>query len=223
MKMRAVLFDVDGTLVDSVDSHAIAWQEAFAAFGHEIELRRIRNQIGKGGDELIPVFLTASERRRHAREIEAYRLATFRAKYLPKIAPFAQVRALFARLRKDGWKLALASSSNRDDLTFFIKRLGVGAMLDVVTTTEDAHRSKPKPDIFLAAKTRLQSVDASSCIVVGDSPYDHIAARRAGMISIGLLSGGFPGSRLRAAGAAEIYHDVADLLLRYRTSLFALE
>lgn len=116
---RAVLFDVDGTLVDSVDAHTKSWQEALAAFGHHIAFRKIRNQIGKGGDQLMPVFLSVQERRRHGKEIDAYRSATFRAKYLPRIRAFPRVRPLFERLKADGWKVVLASSSNAEDLKVY--------------------------------------------------------------------------------------------------------
>lgn len=221
MEARAVLFDVDGTLVDSVDAHALAWQEALAAYGHRIAFRRIRSQIGKGGDQLIPVFLSAKERRLHAKEIEAYRMATFRAKYLPKIKPFPRVAALFKRLRADGWKVALASSSNKEDLKAYIDVLGVAKLVDVVTSADDAGESKPEPDIFLAAQRKLRRIPAERCVVIGDSPYDHIAAKKAGMTSVGVLSGGFTRASLLAAGASDIYRDPADLLRQYAKSILA--
>jgi len=223
MITRAVLFDLDGTLIDSVDAHAEAWREAFAAFGHHIAHHRIRSQIGKGGDHLMPVFLSSKECRAHGKEIEAYRLATFRAKFLPKIRAFPQVGALFRRLRADGWNVALASSSNAEDLSTFVRQLKVERLIDVTTSADDAARSKPEPDIFLAARRRLRRIPAERCIVVGDSPYDHRAAQKAGMPSVGLLSGGFPRRRLHDAGAMEIYRDPADLLRNYRRSIFARE
>lgn len=114
--LRAVIFDIDGTLVDSVDLHARAWQEAFRHFGREIPFEQIRSQIGKGGDQLLPVFLSEAEIRKFGKELEEYRSNLFKREYLPLVRPFPKVRELFEKLRSDGKQIALASSAKGDEL-----------------------------------------------------------------------------------------------------------
>jgi beta-phosphoglucomutase-like phosphatase (HAD superfamily) len=109
--MKAVIFDIDGTLTDSVDLHAKAWQEAFRHFGHTIAFGEIRSQIGKGGDQLIPAFIPKQEAESKGNEIEKYRGDLFKKDFRSKVKPFAKVRELFERLLEDEWKLALASSA----------------------------------------------------------------------------------------------------------------
>lgn len=220
--MQAVIFDVDGTLVDSVDLHARAWQEAFAHFGHDVAFERVRSQIGKGGDQLMPVFLPADEVQDRAAEIERYRTQLFRRKYLGQVRAFPQVRPLFERLLADGWKVALASSAKGEELAIYKNLCGLGDLLDAETSSDDAKRSKPHPDIFQAAVKRLH-VPAADVIVVGDSPYDAEAAGQAGLAAIGFLCGGFPQADLTAAGFEALYDGAADLLAHYETSRFARE
>jgi HAD superfamily hydrolase (TIGR01509 family) len=218
--MRAVIFDVDGTLVDSVDLHARAWQEAFTHFGYDTDYERVRSQIGKGGDQLLPVFLPAEVARERGREIEEYRTRLYRREYLGKVRAFPAVRPLFERLLADGWKVALASSAKGEELTIYKNLCGIGDLLHAETSSDDAERSKPHPDIFQAAVERLR-VSAGDCVVVGDSPYDAEAAGKAGIASIGFLSGGFPRQELEAAGFGALYDGPADLLTWYEGSFFA--
>jgi len=119
--IKAVIFDVDGTLVDSVNLHAKAWQVAFEKFDKEVSFEAIRRQIGKGADQLLPVFFLDDELRRFGRELDEYRGELFRAEYLPQVKPFAKVRELFERLRRDGRKIALASSAKEDELDEYKK------------------------------------------------------------------------------------------------------
>ena len=139
----AFLFDIDGPLVDSVDLHARAWQKAFAHFGLDIPYEQVRSQIGKGGDQLLPVFVPASELESLGAEIEKYRGALFKREYLPRVRPFPRVRDLLAR-------------------------------------------SKPCPDVFRVALGRTGAAPANA-VVIGDTPYDAIAAGRAGLAAIGVL------------------------------------
>src|SRR5947209_13508515 len=110
--IEAVIFDIDGTLVDSVDLHARAWQEAFARFGKQIPYERVRYQIGKGGDQLMPVFLSKEELEEFGEELEKYRGELFKREYLPRVRAFPRVRELFERIQRDGKRIALASSSH---------------------------------------------------------------------------------------------------------------
>jgi HAD superfamily hydrolase (TIGR01509 family) len=216
--LQAVIFDIDGTLIDSVDFHARAWQETFRRFGREVPFEAVRHQIGKGGDQLMPVFLPADEVERRGEEIEAFRKELFKREYLPRVKAFPAVRELFERIRRDGQRIALASSAKGDELERYQKVAGIDDLVEAATSSEDAARSKPHPDIFQAALQGLGHVRPEEAIVLGDTPYDAMAAGKAGLRTIGLLCGGFPEDELRGAGCVAIYHDPQDLLWRYDES-----
>ena len=207
----AVIFDVDGTLVNSVDFHAEAWQRAFSAFGFEFDLIRVRDQIGKGGDQLMPVFLDGDVLEQQGKKIEAFRQDLFEREYFHRVLGFPKVPELFRFLIKGGKTIALGSSAKTDDLKVYKKAAGIEGLTTVETTSDDAERSKPHPDIFLAALERL-GLAAQDVIVVGDTPYDVEAAKKAGMSTTGLLCGGFSEASLREAGAVDVYRDPEHLL-----------
>ena len=207
----AVIFDVDGTLVDSVDFHAEAWQRTFSAFGFEYDLLKVRSQIGKGGDQLLPVFLDGDILEQQGKKIEAYRQDLFEREYFHRVIGFPKVPELFRFLIGAGKTIALGSSAKTDDLKVYKKAAGIEGMTTVETTSDDAERSKPHPDIFLAALDRLK-LPAKDVVVVGDTPYDVEAAKKAGMRTTGLLCGGFLEESLRDAGAVDVYRDPGHLL-----------
>src|SRR5215203_4793746 len=149
--LKAVVFDVDGTLIDSVDVHAQAWVDAFAEFGHEVRFGDARRQIGKGGDQLMPVFLSKAEIDRFGEKLEERRGVLFKERYLHRIKPFAAVRELFQRVIADGKAIALASSANEDELEQYKKIANIVDLIDIETSSDDAEKSKPHPDIFRAA------------------------------------------------------------------------
>lgn len=215
---KAIIFDVDGTLVDSVDLHAQSWREAFADFGHDIDFEAIRSQIGKGGDQLMPVFLSKEELATIGKRLEKHRQEVFKSDYLPGVAAFPQVRELFERLRADGRTVMLASSAKEEELDAYKRIAHIEDLVHAYTTSDDAERSKPYPDIFQAALNQLSEAERHSAIVVGDSPFDAEAAARAGLRTIGMLCGGFAEKDLREAGCIAIYKDPADLLQNYDTS-----
>ncbi|MCA1567682.1 MAG: HAD family phosphatase [Acidobacteria bacterium] len=217
--MKAVIFDVDGTLVDSNDLHVEAWREAFRGCGKEIGYEELHEQMGKGGDQLMPVFCSRAELDRYGKELERSRTELFTTDYLPRVRPFPKVRELFERIKADGLAIALASSAKEKELEQHQRNLRIEDLLEAATSADDAERSKPHPDIFQAALEGIKGVAPAEAVVVGDTPYDAIAAAKAGMRTVGLLSGGFTAEALRAAGAIEIYEDVADLLERYDESL----
>lgn len=219
--MKAAIFDIDGTLVNSVDLHTKAWQKALDHFGHQVPFEQVRAQIGKGGDQLIPVFLPQHELEPRGPALDRYRSELFKTRYLEKVKGFPQVRELLQRLRQDGWKIALASSAKGDELKTYKEITGINDLLDVETASEDVDKSKPHPDIFQAALQRLQ-VSPEDAVVIGDSPYDAEAAAKAGLTAIGLLCGGFKKEDLLAAGFHELYADPADLLANYDHSLLGL-
>jgi HAD superfamily hydrolase (TIGR01509 family) len=216
--VKAVIFDVDGTLIDSVDAHARAWQEAFADYGYTVGFAEVRSQIGKGGDQLMPVFVPAADLERIGDALEQHRGRLFKARYLPTLQPFPGVRALMERILATGAQVALASSAKADEVIQYERLAGIDDLVHHETSSDDAERSKPYPDIFQAALAKLRDVSADQAVVVGDTPWDAEAAGKAGLATIGVLCGGFPEGDLRAAGCRAIYADPADLLARFDTS-----
>lgn len=220
LMVKAVIFDIDGTLIDSVDAHARAWQETFLRYGEKTDFRAVRDQIGKGGDKLMKVFLSKDQIARWGRQLEPDRSELFKRQYLPRVKPFPRLRELFERLREDDIKIALASSAKDDELRAYEKITGIGPYLDAKTSSDDVAHSKPDPDIFRAAREKL-GIHPRHIIAIGDTPYDAESAGKAGMATIGVLCGGGSAAKLRAAGCVALYRDPADLLNNYGTSPLA--
>jgi HAD superfamily hydrolase (TIGR01509 family) len=218
---QAVIFDVDGTLIDSVDAHTRAWVDAFAAFDIQADFDDVRGDVGKGGDQLMPGYLPPDALEAQGKAVEDHRTELFAREHLPGIQAFPGVRQLFERIRAHGLRIALASSAKAEELDRYLEITGVGDLIEGATSSDDAERSKPFPDIFLAALKKLPGVEPGEAVVVGDTPYDAEAARAAGMACIGVLSGGFPAESLTAVGCAAVYQDVAELLREYDRSPLA--
>jgi HAD superfamily hydrolase (TIGR01549 family) len=219
--IRAAIFDLDGTLVDSNELHVQAWQETFRHFGKEIPVERLREQIGKGGDQYLPVFLNEQEMRKFGKEVDAYRSEIFKKNYLSQVRPFPRVRELFERLRDQNKKIALASSGKEDEVDHYKKLLGIEKLVDSMTTADQVAHSKPRADVFIAALRTLGNLHPPEAIAIGDTPYDVEAAKKIDLPIIGLLCGGFPEDALRDEGALAIFRDPADLLERYYQSPLA--
>jgi HAD superfamily hydrolase (TIGR01509 family) len=213
--LKAVIFDVDGTLVDSNDLHVEAWREAFAHYGIGLSHDQVHAQIGKGGDQLIPVFLSEDQVEQFGDALDRLRGQIFLRDYLPQVRPFPRVRELFEQLRADGLHIALGTSSKQVELETHVRNLDVEDLVNEATSADDAEHSKPCPDIFEAALGQLEGVYAPEAIVVGDTPFDVLAAARAGMNTVAVLTGGFAEDALRDAGAAAVYLDISDLLDHY--------
>ena len=215
---KAAIFDVDGTLLDSVDLHAMAWHEAMIRFGHNVSFEQARRQIGKGGDKLIPVFLTEDEQRDHGKELDSWRSEHFKAKYFPLVRPFSAVPNLLQRSRDAGLRIAIASSAKKDELKKYLDIAGVQKLVDEIVSSEDVEESKPAPDIFEAVLKKL-AIDSHDAVAIGDTPYDAEAAGKAEVRTIGVLCGGFTEDELRKAGCAEVYPGPAALLACFERSL----
>jgi HAD superfamily hydrolase (TIGR01509 family) len=213
--LRAALFDIDGTLVDTVDMHAEAWRRALLKWGKDVPFEEVRGQIGKGGDQLLKVFLSKAEIERHGDELEAYRGDLYQREYLPKARCFPKVRELFERLRADGVRIALASSCKEEELEVYLSLCKIEDLVEEATTGDDAERTKPHPDIFEVALSGLGDVEPADALAIGDSPYDAIAAGKMGVRTIGVLCGGFPATELLSAGCRAVFGSPADLLERY--------
>ncbi len=217
--IEAVLCDIDGTLVQSNWLHAAAWKDAFAAVGIEVELEELRRQIGKGGDELIPVFVPWWRRSAIEEPLKTYRKYIFQQDYLHKVEALPSVREFLLRLKQAGIRLSLASSADKDDLEIYMKIANMEDLIEESSSADDTERAKPHPDIFEATLKKL-SLPASKVLALGDTPYDAEAAGKAGMATIGVRTGGWSSEELIEAGCIEVYADVTELLDRFEESAF---
>ena len=213
MQRPVFVFDLDGTLVDSVYQHVLAWQEALELGGIELAVWRIHRRIGMSGGLFVGALLRETGQpvdaeliaRLQQAHTDAYRRRAGELRLLPG------ARELLARLTGTGVPWAVATSGEMSAARPALELLGVPAGVPVVTRDQVAH-AKPDPDLFLAAAERL-SVDVADTVVVGDSVWDLLAARRARALGVGLLSGGYGREELERAGAYRVYDDPADLLL----------
>ncbi len=207
----AAIFDIDGTLLDSVDLHTEAWRLTFRHFGKIVPGWRIREQIGKGGDQLLPVFLGPDEIRAFGPDMTRYRGELWKRDFMSRVKPFPRVPELFETLRERGILTALASSSRKSELEHYKKLLGIEALLRADASADDTARSKPHPDIFETALRNL-AAPPSRVVAVGDTPYDAEAALKAGIRTVGVLCGGFSRESLSGAGCFAIFRNPAQLL-----------
>jgi HAD superfamily hydrolase (TIGR01509 family) len=210
--MRAFIFDLDGTLVDTVYAHVVAWQQAFEESGFVIDGWRIHRRIGMSGGLFTRAVareigrpLTTEEQRRLTR-----RHGELFLELLPVRRPLRGALDLLRRLYEAGVPFGIATSGVHPEIDASLLVLGVRAGV-VVIDRGDVLRAKPEPDLFLACQERM-GVRREDCYVVGDAVWDLLAARRAGMLSVGLLSGGYGEDELIAAGAFRVYRDAQDLL-----------
>ncbi len=209
--VKALLCDIDGTLVQSNWLHAEAWQEAFRGLDMELDLEDLRRQIGKGGDELVPVFVPWWKQKHVQEPLEAYRKFIFQTDLLPKVKPIPRVREFLLRLKEAGIQLALASSASKEDLETYKKIAHMEDLIDESSSADDAKKTKPNPDIFEATLKQL-GFKPAEVLALGDTPYDAEAAGKAGIWTIGVTTGGWSRQDLLAAGCIEVYNDVGELL-----------
>ena len=179
-------------------------------FGHDVSFEQVRGQIGKGGDKLIPVFLSADEQRDHGKEMEEWRGNRFKTEYLPLVRPFSAVPDLLRRVRDAGLRIAVASSAKKDELDKYLDIARIADLVDVTTSSDDVEESKPAPDIFEIVLKKLK-IEGADAVAIGDTPYDAEAAGKAKIATIGVLCGGFTESSLRQAGCVEVYPGPAAL------------
>lgn len=215
MAIGGILFDMDGTLLNSNSLHVRAWQQAFEQLGHAIPPARIGPEIGKGGDNLVPAILGPTDKEREEDLKNAYSQVFEKLIASERVEPLPGARELVSALRKRGLPLALASSSKSEMLQAFEKSSGwkFRDEFDALVTSDDASNSKPDPDIVHAAIDKL-GLSPAQCALIGDTPFDALSARAGGVVSLGVLSSGlgFSEQALREAGARHVWPDCAAIL-----------
>ena len=218
--LKGVIFDVDGTLVDSNDAHAGSWVDTLREIGIEVAFDVIRPMIGMGGDKLLPSAAGIESDSELGKQLSERRWEIFQRDYLPRLKPTRGSRALVQRMKSDGLSLIVASSASGNELGALMEAAEVADLIDVRTSASDAEDSKPDPDIVQAA-VRKSGLKPDNLIMLGDTPYDVQAAIGAHVKLVGLLCGGW--TALELSGAAAIYSDPADLLDWYDASPFAVK
>jgi HAD superfamily hydrolase (TIGR01509 family) len=214
MALDGMIFDVDGTLVDTNRCHVEAWVRAFAARGYRIPVHRISLEIGKGGDHLVPSVLGPGTAEREGKALRDAQKAFFlEIAAHERFAVFPAVPELFRALRDRGIRTALATSSDdvQFDATLRSARIDLRALADEVVTKSADASSKPDPDVVEAAVEALE-LEPDQCAMVGDTIFDAEACRRAGVVCLGVLSGGTPADALVGAGARAVWRDTGHLL-----------
>jgi HAD superfamily hydrolase (TIGR01509 family) len=209
--MPALIFDLDGTLIDTVYAHVFAWQRALAEAGLPIDGWRIHRRIGMSGGLFTRAVARELGRPLSDREVESMqaRHGELFRELLPERRPLPGAIELLAELRMLGVAHGIATSGRRPEIDASLEALGLGEET-IVVERGDVLRAKPEPDLFLACADKL-GIPPSSCYVVGDAVWDLLAARRAGMLSVGLLSGGYGEDELTRAGAFRVYRDASEL------------
>jgi HAD superfamily hydrolase (TIGR01509 family) len=218
--LKGIIFDVDGTLVDSNDAHAESWVDTFAEAGYDVPFDIVRPLIGMGADKLLPKTIGVGNESEEGKRLTHHRSEIFREKYLPRLRPLPGSRDLVSRVRADGLKAIVATSAKDQELKGLLKAAEVEDLMEEKATASDAKRSKPDPDIVHAA-IEASDIAANQLVMIGDTPYDIEAAGRAGVRIIGFRSGGWKDADLK--GAVEIYDGPADLLAKYESSIIKKE
>ncbi len=220
-RIRAVLFDIDGTLLDSNDAHAHAWLDSLRGHGKNVPFDHVRSKIGMGGDKLLPAVAGIDADSIEGRSIAERRGVIFRAHYLPDLGPFHGARVLVDRLRSRGLMVAAVSSASSKDLADLLRAAGVADLMDVVISADDADRSKPDADLVEVALDRTGVTD-SEALMIGDTPFDIEAGARAGVPVMAFrCGGGWTDEDL--AGAIALYDGPADLSSQLDRSPLALD
>ncbi len=206
--MSVAILDVDGTLVDTNYQHALAWFRAFREHGIVLPIWRIHRHIGMGGDQLVESMTSAQVEREQGERIRESETQRY-SEMIEEVEPFEDARALILALRERGHTVVLASSAKKDEIEHYIELLDARELADW-TSSADVESTKPAPDLVEAALERA-GADASDAVMVGDTPWDVEAARKAGVGTLAVMTGGFAEEELAEAGAVGVYESVAVL------------
>ena len=207
MTPPAALLDVDGTLVDTNYHHALAWYRAFRALGETLPLPAIHRHIGMGGDQLVAALAGDAFEREHGDEVRDAEGERY-AELIGEVAPLPGARELLERLRGRGHAIVLSSSAKAHEVEHYLDLLDARDLADGWTTSADVEATKPAPDLVEVA---LEKAGGGPAVMVGDSTWDCEAAKRAGLDTIAVLTGGFSAAELRDAGALVVYSSIVEL------------
>ncbi len=218
--LKAVILDVDGTLIDSNDAQAHAWVDAMATQGHTVPIEKIRPLIGMGGDKVLPQVLGIDKNSEEGKKISEARKELVKTRYLATIKPFSKAKELLEHMHESGLQLVIATSAEPDEIEQTLKLVGphVQDLMKTETTSKDAELSKPDPDV-MQVTLKKSGFSPDEVVMLGDTPYDLEAAAKAGIKSIAVRSGGWNDKDL--AQAIAIYDNTADLLEHYDSSPLA--
>jgi HAD superfamily hydrolase (TIGR01509 family) len=215
-RLRGVLLDVDGTLLDSNGAHASAWADVLSDAGYNIRPEHVRPLVGMGGDKVVPILTGFDHESPQGKRFSDQKKAVFEREYLPRLEPTPGARALLEQMLREGLTLVIATSAGPDELRGLLDRAGVADLVHETTSAGDANSSKPDPDI-LGAALRKGALKADDVVMIGDTPYDIAAAAKIGVPTIALRCGGW-WDDLALGGAVAIYNDPADLVACYDES-----
>ena len=212
----AAILDVDGTLVDTNYQHAIAWYRAFRQHGVVLPIWRIHRHIGMGGDQLVASLVSEAFDDEHGDDVRAAEKALYTS-LISEVEPLEGARDLIADLRESGHPVVLASSAKPDEIDHYLDLLDARNLVDGWTTSADVERTKPEPDLVVAAVEKAGGGDA---VMLGDSTWDCESAKRAGVPTVGMLMGGFSESELLEAGATCVFGSLVELRENLRSTPF---
>jgi HAD superfamily hydrolase (TIGR01509 family) len=204
---EAALLDVDGTLIDSNYQHALAWFRAFRRHGIVLPLWRVHRAVGMGGDQLVPSLVGKKVDQEQGEAIRGTRDEIY-GELIEEVEPLDGARDLVATLKDRGLRIVLASSSPEDELDHYLELLGARDLADAWTTKDDVEQTKPAPDLVLAA---LEKAGTESAVMVGDTPWDVEAAKKAGVETVCVITGGWSKHELREAGAIAVFESAVEL------------
>jgi HAD superfamily hydrolase (TIGR01549 family) len=215
-RLRGVLLDVDGTLLDSNGAHASAWADVLTDAGYNIRPEHVRPLIGMGGDKVVPILTGFDHESPQGKRFSERKKVVFDQKYLPHLRATSGARQLLEQMLREGLTLIIATSAGGDELRGLLDRAGIADLVHDATSSGDVDSSKPDPDV-IGAGLRKGGLTADEVVMVGDTPYDIAAAARIGVPTIALRCGGW-WDDLALGGAVAIYDNPADLLARYDES-----
>lgn len=216
-RIKAVIVDIDGTLLLSNDAHAQSFVDAAGALGISANFVQIRRLVGKGSDKLIPEVFGFEKESERGKKLDELKGEIFKKEYLPSLMPAPGARSLLARFRDDGRRVVVATSSGKEDVKHLLDQAGVRDLIEDAASSGDADKSKPDPDIVVAALERTGE-DKDDVVMLGDTPYDVEAALRAGIRIVAVRCGGWSDPDLE--GATAIYEDPAEIVASYHHSIF---
>ena len=218
MAQPLFIFDVEGTLIDCVRQTLICWHDAFASCGYEFSFEKLHHHSGRDPDDMIRILLPKTEAERLAKPLKDAQGGFYRERFLEAVRPFPDVRALFEQVKRSGAVIALATTCSKDELHHYLGVAEISDLVDHCACGEDVSRQKPHPELIELVLDRAK-IPAADAVMIGDTPYDAEAARRANVSAIGLLSGGFTQEELTAAGCGAVHAGTTALLKAFDSLL----